>query len=96
MSRSSLYVPRHGPRKSPVINMQVCAHMQVEKGTKGSWMKVLIAMLEDAPVGRYVLKQAPSARIPKVPLSLVCSQIYICPQDSEHLPSFLYLTAQEE
>lgn len=95
MSPSCLYVPRHGPRKSPAINMQVCVHMQVEKGTKASWMKVLIAMLEDAPVGRYVLKQAPSTRIPKVPLSLVCSQIRICPQE-EHLPGFLYLTAQEE
>ena len=69
--------------------------MQVEKGTKGSWMKVLIAMLEDAPVGRYVLKQAPSTRIPNVPFSPVCRQIHICPQE-EHLHSLLDLTAQEE
>lgn len=71
-----------------MINIQVCSHMQVEKGSKGSWIKVPVAILEKAPVGSYVLKQAPAMRIPNVSFSLVCSQIHICPQD-QHLSSFL-------
>lgn len=71
-----------------MINIQVSSHMQVEKGTKESWTKVLIAML--FPVeSRYGLKQASFMKIPNIPSSLVCSQVHTFPQEQQLSSFFL-------
>lgn len=47
-----------------MIDIQVFSYIQVEKGTKGSWTKVPIAMHKGVSVGRYVLEQASFMKTP--------------------------------